>query len=106
MPPLRNLWRFYPERKGLCTGIVLAFFGLSAVIFNAISNVIINPNQLELDPKTQFYPEEVGKNVPTFFFYCFVITISVGFLSVFLVFSFEEEKEDNYVGQIDEVNKI
>lgn len=105
MPPLRNLWRFYPERKGLCTGVVLAFFGLSAVIFNAISNVLINPNKLEMCPTTQFYPEEVAKNVPIFFFYCSIITLSIGLLSVLFVFSFEEEKDENYEKQIDEVDK-
>lgn len=105
MPPLRNLWRYYPERKGLCTGVVLAFFGLSAVIFNAFSNVIINPEGKSLDEKTQFYPEDVGRNVPTFFFYCFLITLAGGVLSVLLVFSYEEEKEENYLAHVDEVNK-
>jgi hypothetical protein len=106
MPPLRNLWRFYPERKGLCTGVVLAFFGVSAVIFNIISNNIINPDKLEPDKNTKFYPVEVGRNVPTYFFYCFVITIIAGILSVFLVFTYEEDKVDDFIEQRDSVNKI
>lgn len=102
MPPLRNIWRYYPERKGLCTGIILAFFGISAVIFNAFSNIIINPNKIDIDKVTQLYPEEVGKNVPTFFFYCFVITIIGGLFSILFVFTYEEEKE-GYEEQVDSV---
>jgi hypothetical protein len=102
MPPLRNLWRYYPERKGLCTGIVLAFFGLSAVIFNYISNIVINPNRNLADKETQFYCPDTARNVPTFFFYVFLITIVVGIFSVFLILPFEEEKPDNYIKQVDE----
>lgn len=97
MPPLRNLWKYYPERKGFCTGIVLAFFGLSAVFFNFISNKIINPDQEESDQETQFYSEQIGKNVPIYFLYCFIITISVGFFSVFLVFNYDNEIKEEVI---------
>lgn len=91
MPPLRTLWKYYPEKKGLCTGIILAAFGFSAMIFNKISDEIINPNKEEINLQTQFYSEEVGKNVPKFYLISFVIIIISGLLAVLLLFNYEEE---------------
>jgi hypothetical protein len=91
MPPLRTLWKYYPEKKGLCTGIILAAFGFSAMIFNKISDEIINPNKEEINHQTQFYSEEVGKNVPKFYLISFVIIIISGLLGVLLFFDYEEE---------------
>jgi len=90
MPPLRTLWKYYPNRKGLCTGISLAAFGTSAMIFNKISDTIINPNHEGLDPITQFYPKDVGLKVPDFYFYTFIIIIVAGLLGALILFPYPE----------------
>jgi OFA family oxalate/formate antiporter-like MFS transporter len=43
LPNLKNCWKYFPEKKGLITGLVLSSFGLSAFIFTAIGDYIINP---------------------------------------------------------------
>ena len=62
MEPLRTLWRYYPENKGLFSGCVLTGFGLSTLIFNKISDNIINPYNEEIDKNTKFYPENGEKS--------------------------------------------
>ena len=106
MTPLKTLWKYYPEKKGLCTGIVLAAFGFSAMIFNKISDNIINPNKEEIDRQTQFYSEEVGLNVPKYYLASSVIILTAGLLSVLLLFQYEDETSsiESYLGQNLSVN--
>lgn len=92
MPPIRTLWKYYPDKKGLCSGFVLTAFGLSAMCFNAISNKIINPEVKGLE-KTGFYPKEVGDKVPEFFFWTFIIALIVGIISSLAIFQYEDHKE-------------
>lgn len=91
MPPLRTLWKYYPEKKGLCTGFILAAFGFSAMIFNKISDLIINPNHEEISPETHFYSKEVGLNVPNFYLITAIIIFVSGLLAVLLMFNYEED---------------
>jgi OFA family oxalate/formate antiporter-like MFS transporter len=41
-----HAWLFFPDKKGLASGIVLSGFGLGAFIFINISTKIINPNNI------------------------------------------------------------
>jgi hypothetical protein len=94
MPPLRNLWRYYPNIKGLCTGIVLCGFGFSAIILNKISNTIINPDHVEIDKTTEFYPEYIGLKVPNYYFVASISFICFGLLGSLFIFEHEEKKND------------
>lgn len=99
MPPLRTLWKYYPEKKGLCTGCVLAAFGFSAMIFNKISNIIINPHNKPMDTQTTFYPKEVGEKVPTFFYTASLIILCSSFFSVIFLFEHKEDEEELKITQ-------
>jgi len=100
MPPLRNLWKYYPDIKGTCTGIVLCAFGFSAIILNKISNIIINPDHVKIDKTTELYPDYIGLRVPKYFFITSIIMISFGLFSSLFIFEYEEKKADileNYI---------
>jgi len=90
-PPLRTLWKYYPNKKGLCTGILSGAFGTSSMIFNKISNTIINPKHEGLDPSTQFYSKEIGLQVPYYYLYTSIIIISIGLFTVLFLFPYEEQ---------------
>lgn len=104
MPPLRTLWKYYPEKKGLCTGCVLAAFGFSAMIFNKISNIIINPENKPMDKITTFYPKEVGEKVPSFFYAASLIIFCSSFFSVIFLFEHKEDEEETKISQ--EINNV
>ena len=36
-------WEWYPESKGLVTGIILGGFGIGAFIFGHVSTMFVNP---------------------------------------------------------------
>ena len=41
---VNEAWKFFPDKPGLTSGIILAGFGGGAFIFDNISTGIINPN--------------------------------------------------------------
>jgi hypothetical protein len=95
MPPLRNLWKYYPKIKGTCTGFVLCGFGFSSVILNKVSKMIINPDHVKIDKTTEFYPDFIGKRVPKYFFITSIIIISFGLFASLFIFQYEEKKQNN-----------
>ena len=44
---LKNCWKYFPEQKGLISGIVLSCFGLGAFIFTSIADGVIKSNDKE-----------------------------------------------------------
>jgi hypothetical protein len=71
------------------TGIILAGCGFSPVLFNAVSELIINPNNVEAVKNT--YPQDIANNVKIY--YIFVICV-LGFMfiiSALFMFPYEEE---------------
>ena len=46
MVPVHHVWLWFPNSPGLATGILIGGFGLGALIFDPISTLIINPNNL------------------------------------------------------------
>lgn len=71
-------WTYYPEKKGLVTGIILFTAGVSASILSPLTTYVVNPNNKEAsDP-------EVYKNVPKMFtvlgFYFLVLTLVAGLI--------------------------
>jgi OFA family oxalate/formate antiporter-like MFS transporter len=40
-------WEWYPNNRGIITGIILAGFGFGAFFYGFISTAIVNPNNLK-----------------------------------------------------------
>ena len=88
---LRNAWKYFPDKKGLLSGIILACFGLSSFVFTSIADLIINPQGIEAD-EDNYYPKEVAENVPKFInLMCIVIAIA-GSVVVCLICPYKEDK--------------
>lgn len=55
-PPVRNAYLHLPNKKGLCSGIILSGFGLGSALFNLIILELINPKNVMVDIETGQYP--------------------------------------------------
>ena len=44
--PIHYGWKWYPEKPGLISGIIIANFGLGALIFDNVATSIVNPTNL------------------------------------------------------------
>ncbi len=91
MSPLKTLWKYYPDKKGICTGISLAAFGFSAMIFNKISEVIINPNEEPIDNETGLYSKEIGLKLPNFFLISSILILVVGLIAAWILVKHEKQ---------------
>ena len=67
--PLVCVWEWYPEKKGLMTGIILGGYGFSSFIFAFVSTKLVNPNDLKPEiydakNKVTYFGDEVADRVP------------------------------------------
>lgn len=85
---LKNCWKYFPNKKGLISGIIFSSFGLSAFIFTSIADGVINPD--ENKPKTDAEIAEGFKLYLRIFIICIII---MGSLSGLLCFPYKKEKE-------------
>ena len=60
--PLRICYDYFPEKKGMVSGVIIGGFGFGSFLFNFISTALINPDNLS--PVHGIYPKEVTDNVP------------------------------------------
>ena len=51
IPSLKNCWKYFPEQKGMISGIILSAFGLGAFVFTSIADGVIKPDPK--DPKKE-----------------------------------------------------
>lgn len=65
--PLVCSWEYFPERKGLMTGIIISAYGFGSFAFALISTALVNPNGLNPDIEDHndvFYSTKISDRVP------------------------------------------
>lgn len=69
--PIICAWEWFPDRKGLISGLVIGCFGFGAFIFGFVTKSIVNPENVEAKvpfdgtvTKDKLFPEELGNRVP------------------------------------------
>lgn len=65
--PINAAWEWFPEQKGLVTGLVISGYGFGAFIFGFVTTAIVNPDNLRPEvPKDgsgdtdKLFPESVA----------------------------------------------
>lgn len=65
--PLKICWDYFPQKKGMVSGIIICGFGLGSFIFSFVSTLLANPNNLTADHEVDglvFYGHDVSSRVP------------------------------------------
>lgn len=91
---MTNAFGWYPNRKGLVAGTILAAFGLGTFIFNMAQTAYVNPENLSppKDANGYFTQESILNNVPNLFLYMGAIYASMQFLGCCLLFQAPEDQ--------------
>ena len=55
-PILKTTWKYFPQKKGFLTGVILCVFGLCPMVFTSIADFVINPEGESMVDKN-FRPE-------------------------------------------------
>jgi hypothetical protein len=88
------VWEFYPENKGLYSGILLGAYGFSPFVFSQVTTKIVNPENLDPtiiilndngEVMIKFYGSEVANNTPKMLEFLAVVFAIFGILSVLLI---------------------
>ena len=84
LPILLEIWKYFPNMKGLITGIFFIGKGITESFYEYISIKLINPEEKNMNQSGKIYPPEVNANFlnylrNSFLFLCF-ISISIQFL--------------------------
>ena len=85
-PPISASARWFPEQKGLVTGIIISGFGGGAFVFGSIANALVNPDNLAVAADGYFDPTgPVASSVPHMYLFLgllYFIFISIGGLLI------------------------
>ena len=85
-PILKTTWKYFPEKKGFLTGLILCVFGLCPFVFTSIADAVINPDGLPANEDGIFVQEEIAIKMKTFSLIMFITMGACGLLSQFLMF--------------------
>ena len=88
-PPIMCGWEWFPNNKGLVSGLVVGGYGFGAFIFGFVSTGIANPNNLPTSVPAdgsgttdKLFPPAVSDNVPRMFHTCLIYWSILAGLSV------------------------
>ena len=84
-PILKTTWKYFPEKKGFLTGLILSVFGLCPFVFTSIADAVMNPKGTNTEEGGIFGPDIAIKMKD--FSLIMVITMTIcGGLSQILMF--------------------
>mmetsp|Transcript_35849 Transcript_35849/g.54972 ORF Transcript_35849/g.54972 Transcript_35849/m.54972 type:complete len:164 (+) Transcript_35849:341-832(+) len=87
--PIMAGWEWFPERKGLVSGLIVAGYGFGAFFFGFISTAIANPEDDQVavpedgsGDTDKIFPKEVGDEVPHMLRVCLIYWIILSLICV------------------------
>jgi hypothetical protein len=63
MQVIKNCLLYFPKRKGLINGLVLFGYGTSSLIYNSITDYLINPYYWQINSSTGYFDTCISENV-------------------------------------------
>lgn len=88
MTPIVCGWKYFPNRKGLISGAIIAGYGFGSFTFNMIALALVNPNNetaTVVHDGHSYFGEDVASRVPFMLRILAIIYISVGAIGCLLV---------------------
>ena len=104
MPIIKNCLFYFPNKKGLITGLVLFGYGTSSLIYNSIADYLINPSFHQINPTTGFFDIAISKKVKLYLKFFNIFNGIMSIISFLILFEYkkndDKDNEDN-----DSINK-
>jgi len=105
MVPIKNIWQYFPNRRGLVTGIISCGFGGSAFLFSFITKALVNPSNAEIGPDG-YYGPEVFNNITNMFIWLACIYVVLGVSAAILIVPYKEEKNEDIVIKTEKSDEV
>jgi hypothetical protein len=85
-PILKTTWKYFPEKKGFLTGLILCVFGLCPFVFTSIADAVINPKGAKANKDGIFEQKEVAIKMKDFSLIMTITMAVCGILSQLTMF--------------------
>jgi len=85
MVPVVCGWKYFPKRKGLVSGTIIAGYGFGSFTFNLIALQLVNPENKEIPPGQKYFEEDVYSRVPFMFRILSLMYLVIGIFGCLLV---------------------
>jgi MFS family permease len=89
--PLVCAWEWFPNRRGLVTGIILCCIGFGSFFFGIFTSAIVNPLHLEKsvslpgDNLPSYFTNEISDKVPEMYYKCLLIWVVMGVAGTLMI---------------------
>ena len=88
-PILKTTWKYFPEKKGFLTGLILCVFGLCPFVFTSIADAVINPDGVSTEDNGLF-KDEIAIRMKDFSLIMVITNGVCGVLSQILMFPMDD----------------
>ena len=95
--PGRNLYFYYPKKRGLLGSLMTSCFILIGTSISVIGEKVINPEKYTLQKDEKFFPLEISKNYIKFYKYILFINPFLLLLALLLIKKYDPKYEDELV---------
>lgn len=102
-PILKTCWKYFPEKKGIITGIILCVFGFSPLVFTSLADAVINPDKVK--PEEGIYPPEIAENIKKYSLIMSIVIGVLGLIAMVLMFPRDNIVGDTALKEDDELQK-
>ena len=101
----KNCWNYFPEKKGLLSGLILFGYGISSLIFTWICESTVNKNFEQTD-KDGYFSEEIANKMYDFIKKLNIIFVFLCVIGYFSIFDYDEINKNinNKVNNIEKRN--
>jgi hypothetical protein len=106
VPLMKNCWLYFPEKKGIISGLNLFSYGFSALIFTSLADKIINPNLLNPNKETGLFDKEISERTYLFLKYQAIIMFVGLVIALILEFDYKEEENEEKTKDVEMKEKL
>ena len=106
LPIILEIWKYYPDKKGLILGIFHLGKGFIAFFSECISIQLINPMQIKYIPFKNIYPTEINENFLNYLKISMIIICILGSISQSLIYPYSiyvnlfSYKKNNFIEKL------
>lgn len=96
-PLVTNSWKYFPEKKGLLSGIILCCFGMGSFFWTFIADKMINPDEGKVQSSGDdkgYYSIEIAEKILNFWLFMIFASIVSTVIVGFLAFDFYEDENN------------
>ena len=92
MPVILEIWKYFPNNKGLNTSLALSGFGFTQLLFEDISINLINPEKQKIDYIEGVYSSDINNNFKEYYKMNIIFFTILSIISIILIYPHDKIK--------------